>query len=453
MKIVGVSLIMIALVSGMVGCAGSASYALAITSTEEGSVTTPGEGMFTYPEGTEVNLVATPHAGCRFVSWTGDVDTIADADAAETTITMNGDYMIMANFAGMRPVQHDLFINSTEGGVVVWPGEGVFTYAEGIVVGLVTEAEEGYSFAEWVGDVGTIADVYASSTTITVVDNYSITAEFGYTPMVAAGNWHTVGLVSSGRVVATGKNDDGQCDVGGWAEIRQVAAGYSHTVGLRSDGTAVAVGFNGYGQCDISNWTDIVKVAAGEFHTVGIKSDGTAVAVGRNSEGQCDISDWRDIIQVAAGLAHTIGLRSDGTVVAAGDTFWGQCDISDWTDIIQVAAGSYYTVGLKSDGTVIATGYNDAGQCNISDWTDIAQVAAGEFHTVGIRSDGTVVAVGGEGHDYGQCNVELWTNITQIAAGSIHTVGLRDDGSVVARGLDGDGECSGVDDWDLINLS
>lgn len=39
---------------------------------------------------------------------------------------------------------------------MVWPGEGVFAYDEGTVVGLVTEAEEGYSFVEWVGDVNTI---------------------------------------------------------------------------------------------------------------------------------------------------------------------------------------------------------------------------------------------------------------------------------------------------------
>ena len=36
--------------------------------------------------------------GYRFVEWTGDVGTIADVYAATTTITMNGDYSITANF-------------------------------------------------------------------------------------------------------------------------------------------------------------------------------------------------------------------------------------------------------------------------------------------------------------------------------------------------------------------
>ena len=46
-----------------------------------------------------------------------------------------------------------------------------------------------------------------------------------YTPMVAAGYYHTVGLRSDGTVVAVGWNDDGQCNVGSWAHITQVAAG------------------------------------------------------------------------------------------------------------------------------------------------------------------------------------------------------------------------------------
>jgi hypothetical protein len=46
-----------------------------------------------------VDLIATPGEGYRFVEWTGDVGTIADVHAATTTITMNGDYSIMASFA------------------------------------------------------------------------------------------------------------------------------------------------------------------------------------------------------------------------------------------------------------------------------------------------------------------------------------------------------------------
>jgi preprotein translocase subunit YajC len=149
-------------------------YDLTTSSTEGGSVTEPGEGVFTYDEGTVVDLVAEPADGYRFVEWTGDVGTIADVYDATTTITMNGDYSITAEFVTI----YDLSISSTEGGSVTTPGEGVFTYDEGEVIDLLAEAEEDYLFVEWTGDVGTIADVYAASTTITMNGDYTITANF-----------------------------------------------------------------------------------------------------------------------------------------------------------------------------------------------------------------------------------------------------------------------------------
>jgi hypothetical protein len=71
---------------------------LTVNSTAGGLVTTPGEGIFIYEEGTVVNLVATPDAGYKFVEWTGNISTIADVEDATTTITMNDDYSITANF-------------------------------------------------------------------------------------------------------------------------------------------------------------------------------------------------------------------------------------------------------------------------------------------------------------------------------------------------------------------
>jgi len=74
------------------------TYDLTTSSTAGGTVTTPGVGTHTYDAGTMVNLVATPNAGYDFVNWTGDVGTIADDEDDTTTITMNGDYSIVANF-------------------------------------------------------------------------------------------------------------------------------------------------------------------------------------------------------------------------------------------------------------------------------------------------------------------------------------------------------------------
>ena len=152
----------------------SAPRNLTTSSTAGGNVTTPGEGVFPYDEGTVANLVATPDAGYRFVDWTGNVTTIADIYAASTTITMNGNYSITANFVAI----YDLTTNSTEGGSVTEPGENTYTYDEGTVVGLIAVAEGGYRFDEWTGNVSTIANVNAASTNITMNGDYSITANF-----------------------------------------------------------------------------------------------------------------------------------------------------------------------------------------------------------------------------------------------------------------------------------
>jgi hypothetical protein len=149
------------------------------TSSTEGGLCIPaldpisGEGT-EYSEGTEVPIEAQPAPGYRFICWTGDVDTIADVNAAKTTIIMNDDYSITANFVK----QYDLTISSTSGGSVTTPGEGTHTYDKGKVVNLVAQAEGGYHFVNWTGDVGTIANANATITSITMSSNYSITANF-----------------------------------------------------------------------------------------------------------------------------------------------------------------------------------------------------------------------------------------------------------------------------------
>jgi hypothetical protein len=104
LAIVSIFLITVALIAGLVGCdfspPGGVRHSLSISSTEGGSVTVPGEGVFTlYSDGRVVDLVATPDAGYHFVNWTGDAGTIADVEDATTTITMHSTCVITANFA------------------------------------------------------------------------------------------------------------------------------------------------------------------------------------------------------------------------------------------------------------------------------------------------------------------------------------------------------------------
>lgn len=101
MATLGIFLILVALITGTVGCrSGDATtkHYLLIISTEGGQVTLPGEEAFIYDEGTVVNLVAEANEGCYFVNWSGNTSTIANVEAATTTITMNDSYFIYAVF-------------------------------------------------------------------------------------------------------------------------------------------------------------------------------------------------------------------------------------------------------------------------------------------------------------------------------------------------------------------
>ncbi len=156
------------------------TYELTVSSTEGGSVTAPGEATFTYDEGEVVDLVAMAAAGYEFVAWSGNVATVEDVDSASPTITMNGDYTITAEFKAEETpaVEYTLTISSIGGGEVTVPGEGMFIYEAGTVVDLVAMAADGYEFVAWSGDVATVADIDAASTTITMSGDYTITASF-----------------------------------------------------------------------------------------------------------------------------------------------------------------------------------------------------------------------------------------------------------------------------------
>lgn len=188
---------------------------------------------------------------------------------------------------------------------------------------------------------------------------------------------YTVGLKYDGTVVSVpNRKYDKREGVKDWTDIIAVSAGYDHTVGLKSDGTVVAVGKNDKGQCNVGGWTDIIAVSAGNGNTVGLKSDGTVVAVGNNSNGECAVSDWSNIVAISAGNSHTVGLRADGTVVATkytGDSeyYYGECEVDGWSNIVAVSASGCHTIGLKSDGTIVLVGGSSFEDYDVPDCNDI----------------------------------------------------------------------------------
>ncbi|RZN62184.1 MAG: hypothetical protein EF811_03445 [Methanonatronarchaeia archaeon] len=151
-------------------------FDLTVGSGSNGQVTSPGEGTYTYEEGTSVDLLADPDSGYDFDQWTGDTGDISDVNSADTSITMNSDYSITANF---QETERTLTVDSTSGGVVVDPGEGTFTYTDGEAINLLAEADSGYDFLEWTGDTENITSPGSEDTSMVMNNHNSISAEFG----------------------------------------------------------------------------------------------------------------------------------------------------------------------------------------------------------------------------------------------------------------------------------
>ncbi len=144
------------------------TYTLTVTEDGNGSVSLdPAGGV--YEEDQDVELTANPADGWAFSHWEGDLI----GSNNPVIITMDEDKQITAVFTELPPNQYVLTTNVNGNGAVnVDPAGGI--YDEGTEVTLTADADPGYFFIGWTGDlIGTENPV-----TITMDANKTITANF-----------------------------------------------------------------------------------------------------------------------------------------------------------------------------------------------------------------------------------------------------------------------------------
>lgn len=244
---------------------------------------------------------------------------------------------------------------------------------------------------------------------------------------IAAGEEFTLVLNTDGTVKGQGSNDEGQLDVGSWANITSIKAGARHSVGLKKNGMVVAAGSSRQHQTEVGEWSGITAIAAGENHTLGLKKDGTVVCTGDNSAKQCEVSEWKDVAKIAAGGDISVGITREGKVLTAGSS----ADVSSLTDVQNVViSGDTLLIINKSGGLDCIPG--KTGVCPAKTPSNITMAAASAEHVLLLGSDGTVSAEGDK--EYGRLEVEAWKDVIAVAAGDKHSVGLLKNGSLVASG-------------------
>ncbi|MDZ7725164.1 MAG: InlB B-repeat-containing protein [candidate division KSB1 bacterium] len=132
--------------------------------------TTPAAGSYSISRDSVVTITASANAGYRFVNWSGDV---ADPNSATTTVTMNSNKTIVANF---EQEEYDLTLSSNPGaGGSTSPSAGTYTYDGGQIVSIAANPVDGYVFQGW---SGAVEDPNAQSTTVVMNADKVVTANF-----------------------------------------------------------------------------------------------------------------------------------------------------------------------------------------------------------------------------------------------------------------------------------
>jgi alpha-tubulin suppressor-like RCC1 family protein len=206
---------------------------------------------------------------------------------------------------------------------------------------------------------------------------------------IAAGYDHSLVLLTNGRVVAFGNNGDGQLGVGlndtttrfvptdvptlANKGVKQLAGGEFHSLALLESGKVMAWGSSNRGQTgvrvpggsgfgqffipvEVSGITTAAAVSAGAFFSVVRLADGTLRTFGSNafatlgigtegitsstfSQQQVNVSD---VVAVSAGDSHVLFITRNGQVGCWGSNSTRQCgrfEFGPFTTPLQVGPG------------------------------------------------------------------------------------------------------------------
>ncbi len=250
---------------------------------------------------------------------------------------------------------------------------------------------------------------------------------------IAAGNAHSLALMSDGTVFGWGNNTDRQA-IGSKSEsssstsgqvkidgkilkgVCQIAAGANHSLALTTNGTIIAWGNNQFGQARMpTGVSNVVAIAAGGNHSVALAKDGVVTSWGIGNKPPLSLSN---VVAISASgywdAGCDLALRRDGTVVAwalrgSPRELPAQANLDD---VVAIAAGWNHSLALRRDGTVVGWGNNSASQATGTQEMDAKHLSSG---TVSI-------------------NGEALTDVVAIAAGNEFSLALKRDGKVVLWG-------------------
>lgn len=253
------------------------------------------------------------------------------------------------------------------------------------------------------GQLGIPATAIYQSTPVAINDTLGVLT--GRTVSgVYAGYYHSVIVLSDGKVATFGRNDYFQLGTGtgsdkynpvmivdsgnviGTRKVVMAAPSASSTVLLCDDGTVVGFGYDGFGQLAQTSSSSfrtapvkfldqgsvlvnktVVAIASMEQTTLLLTSDGTVATVGSNSYGNLGIGMTPDntyhytintvgvpnVTQIATGSRHAMLLTKDGSVYTFGQSGFAGCLGKDSSTSYNLPYAINDTKGVFSGGKKI----------------------------------------------------------------------------------------------------
>ena len=278
-------------------------------------------------------------------------------------------------------------------------------------------------------------------------------------PAVVVGSRFTLFLDTTGCVWGMGSNNMGQLGLGDFDErstvtsvprnsfpapVIAIAAGVNHSLFLISSGAVFATGDNSNGQLGIGTpnvWDNfhtpakvqvppVKSIYCGSYFSHFIDREGQLWGCGDNTYGQLGILNaslthrqtptkipkLSGIIKICGGANHTLFLDGSGDVWKAGSGLFDGSNntqelrlrrLSIHGPIKSIAVGHFHNLFLRIDGTVLAYGNNQKGQLGFdvqTRWSlapevirglpPIARIYAGNFQSFFIDLNGQIWGCG-----------------------------------------------------------
>lgn len=287
--------------------AAPATSTISTTAAPANGGSTAGDGL--YNNGTNVTVIATPHAGFAFVNWTEAGNAVSAS--ASYTFAAGGNRVLVANFVATYSITTSVVPNAAGGTA----GDGI--YQSGAVVTVTATANSGYVFVNWTD--GGVPVSALPNYKFKVTSDRSLVANFVETP-----DYTITATAGAGGTVSGG---------GEYAPGSQVTL------------TATAM------ECyTFANWTENeLVVSASAIYTFSADSNRTLVAnFSRNSY----------TINAQAGMGGTV---TGGRVYLCGDnallsaTPNSAYNFANWTDHgVIVSTSSSFVMPVNGNRSVIA---------------------------------------------------------------------------------------------------